>query len=52
MTLRLEAIIMITAIRGAETSPFTTAAQKRAFSRSMCRKFSDSPRMVAAQMTA
>ena len=52
ITFRLDPIIMMTAINGAEASPFTTAAQKRAFTGSMCRKFSDSPKMVAAQMTA
>src|ERR1700688_34524 len=52
ITFRLDAIIIMTAINGAETSPFTTAAQQRAFTGSMCRNFSDSPRMVPAQMTA
>jgi hypothetical protein len=52
ITFRLDATIIMTAINGAETSPFTTAAQKRAFTGSMCRKFSGSPKIVAAQMTA
>jgi len=52
ITFRLDAIVIMTAINGAETSPFTTAAQKRAFTGSMGRKFSDSPRIVAAQITA
>jgi hypothetical protein len=52
ITFRVDAIIIMTAINGAETSPFTTAAQKRAFTGSMCRKFNDSPKIVAAHKTA
>ncbi len=37
ITLRLEAITIITAIKGAATSPFRIAAQNSAFTGSMCR---------------
>jgi len=43
---------MIAAIRGAARTPFRIAAQKRALTGSMCKKFIDSPIRLAAKTTA
>ena len=52
MTLPLEAINMITAIKGAATRPLRIAAQKSALTGSIRMKFSDRPIKVATVMAA
>jgi hypothetical protein len=43
ITFRLDAMVMMTAISGAATTPFRIAAQNSAFTGSMCTKFSGTP---------
>ena len=52
MTFPLEAINMITAIKGAATRPLRIAAQKSALTGAMCIKFSERPIRVATVMAA
>ena len=52
ITFLLEAMTMITAIKGAATTPLRIAAQNSALTGSICMKFRDSPMKVAAVIAA